>query len=259
MAEARTHLAFELVRFPLEACERRGAVNKHGHTGFHRQRQAGQFYAGVVLAAGRMNVEQMRGLAEIAERHGSGTIRLTVWQNLLISDIPEAHIPAVKAELEVLGLQWNPGSVRGALIACTGNAGCKFAATDTKRHALDIAAYLEPRIALDEPLNLHLTGCGHSCAQHYIGDIGYLGTKIEVGDDMVEGYHVFAGGGYGEHQEIGREIYRNVPAAEVPAVTHKMLAAYLAHRTGTEESFVEFTKRFSTGELKELFGGQLVS
>jgi ferredoxin-nitrite reductase len=194
----------------------------------------------------------MRGIAAIAERHGSGSIRLTVWQNLLISDVPERAIPEVKLELEALGLRWQMSEVRGGLVACTGNAGCKYAATNTKRHAIELADYLEGQIALDQPVNLHLTGCAHSCAQHYIGDIGFLGTQVEAGDDLVEGYHMFVGGGYGDQQEIGRELFRDVPAAEVPARTHQMLAAYLRHRTDASESFREWTKRYSTETLQAL-------
>ncbi len=253
LEEVRKHLSFEPLRFPLAECEPRLPVRKHGHVGFHPQRQAGLFYVGVVLPVGRLRVDQLRGLANIADQYGSGMIRLTVWQNLLLSDIPEEHIPAVQAELEALGLQWSATHVRGALVACTGNTGCRFSATDTKRHAREIADYLEARIEIDQPLNLHLTGCPHSCAQHYIGDIGLLGTKVESGDDMVEGYHVYVGGGYGEQQELGREIYRNVTAEEAPMVAEKMLAAYLQHRLSPAESFSDFTQRYSTEQLTALF------
>ncbi len=258
--EVRRHLAYDPVRFPLEECEAAAPVSRHAHIGFHRQRQEGLFYVGVVLPVGRLRVVQLRGLAEIADRHGSGTIRLTVWQNLLISDIPEEQIFAVQAELENLGLEWQASLLRGGLVACTGNAGCKFSATDTKRHALELAAHLEAGLELDQPVNLHLTGCAHSCAQHYIGDIGFLGTKVEAGDDdMVESYHIFVGGGYGEHQELGREIYRDVVASEAPAVAKNMLAAYLAHRSNPDEPFVEWTRRYATDELEALFEEQLVA
>ena len=83
----------------------------------------------------------------------------------------------VKQEIERLGLHWSATNVRAGLVACTGNAGCKFAASNTKSHALPIADYLDSRLALDVPLNIHLTGCHHSCAQHYIGDIGLLGHE----------------------------------------------------------------------------------
>jgi ferredoxin-nitrite reductase len=256
MAEVRKHLAFEPVRFPLDECEPRGPVVKHGHIGIRPQRQEGLFYAGVVLPAGRLQSDAMRGLAQIAERHGSATIRLTVWQNLLISDIPAERIPAVQQEIEALGLHWRANMVRGGLVACTGNGGCRFAASDTKRHALAIAAHLEARFGdpsvLDQPVNIHLTGCPNSCAQHYLGDLGFLGTKVEAGDELVEGYHVYAGGGYGEEQSLGREIARGVPAPEAPLVAERLLAAYLEHRQGPTESFRAFTQRHSTTQLQSM-------
>src|SRR5262249_28988716 len=160
-----------------------------------------------------------------------------VWQNLLISDITEDRIPKVKQWLEALGLHWQATNIRGALVACTGNAGCKFAASNTKRTALDIAAYLEPRLKLNHPITFLMPDCPNSCAQHYLGDIGLLGTKVEAGDDLIEGYHVFVGGGYGEQQHIGREMFRSVPAQEVPQVIEKMLRAYLTHRQDEAEEW----------------------
>lgn len=251
--ETEKELPFKLTRFPLHECEPRPPVVKHGHLGFHPQRQAGLYYVGVLLPVGRLLTEQMRGLADLADHHGSSTLRLTVWQNLLISDIPEDQVPAVKAELEGLGLHWNASNIRGALVACTGNAGCKYAASNTKRHALDIANYLEPRFELEHPLNVHVTGCPNSCAQHYLGDIGLLGAGVEVGEDLVEGYHVFVGGGYGEQQNIGREMYRGVAASDVPRVIEKMLRAYVKHRQGASEPFNEFVKRHAAEQLKTWF------
>jgi ferredoxin-nitrite reductase len=252
--ECEKHYGRKLTRFPLEECEPRPAVDKHGHIGIHPQKQAGLFYVGVVLPVGRITAAQMRGIAKIADRHGSGTIRLTVWQNLLISDIPADSLDEVKLELESLGLDHSASNVRGGLIACTGNAGCKFAAADTKRHAMEIAEHIEARVRLDSPVNIHLTGCHHSCAQHYIGDIGLIATKVAsaVSDDLVEGYHVFVGGGYGVTQGIAREIYRDVPATEAPQVVERLLRTYLEHRRSYEESFVDFVKRFEINSLKEL-------
>ena len=108
------------------------------------------------------------------------------------------------------------------------------------------------RIELDQPINLHLTGCPHSCAQHYIGDIGLLGTKVERGDDLVEGYHMFIGGGYGDQQEIGRELYRDIPATEyllAPSTCWQHIFAIASVRA---ESFREWTKRYSTEQLQAL-------
>jgi ferredoxin-nitrite reductase len=254
--ETEKKLPFKPTHFPLAECEPRPAVAKHGHVGFHPQRQPGLFYVGVVLPVGRMTSAQMRGLADLADRHGSGTIRLTVWQNLLVSDIPEDKIDAVKGWVERMGLHWEATNVRGGLVACTGNVGCKYAASDTKRTAMAIAKHIDPRLKLDHPVNIHVTGCPNSCAQHYLGDIGLLGTKAPQGDDLVEGYHVYVGGGYGEEQHIGREVFRNVTAEETPAVIERMLRAYLAGRLGPEEEFNDFVKRHPTDRLKELFDQQ---
>ena len=110
------------------------------------------------------------------------------------------------------------------------------------------------------PLNIHVTGCPNSCAQHYIGDIGLLGTKVSVDDDddMVEGYHLFLGGGYGPDQDIGREIYRDVKADDAPAVIERMLRGYLAARRDAGETFRDFTRRYPTEELKDMFASQVV-
>ena len=116
----------------------------------------------------------MRGLAEIARSLGDGDLRLTVWQNLLLSGIPSDRLKTAVDAIEGLGLSTSASSIRAGLVACTGNAGCRFSASDTKKHAEDIAHWCEARIALDGPVNIHLTGCHHSCAQHYIGDIGLL-------------------------------------------------------------------------------------
>jgi len=253
IAETEKHLPAPFCRLPIDQCEPRTLAIRGAHIGFHPQRQPGLVYVGVVLPVGRMSSDQMRGLAAIADRHGSGTIRLTVWQNLLISDIPEARVGAVEAEIEELGLGWKATEVRTGLVACTGSFGCKFSSSDTKRHALAIADHLDPRLELDTPINIHVTGCPNSCAQHYIGDIGLLGTKVEVGEDMVEGYHIYLGGGYGPDQDIGREIYREVKAEDAPEVIERMLRGYLAARPGPDETFHDFIKRHSTEQLQDIF------
>lgn len=256
LGEVEKLLAFEPMRLQLEECEARPRVLKHGHIGFHAQRQEGLFYVGVRLPVGRLQNEQMRGLSDIAGRYGSGTIRLTVWQNLLISDIAEADMVEVKNAVQELGLSCDATAISGAIVACTGNKGCRFAASDTKGHASQIVQFLEPRIALDQPINIHLTGCPHSCAQHYIGDIGLLGTGVEQDDDMVEGYHLFVGGGYGDGQSIAREVVRDIAATDVPALLEKMLAAYQQQRRDANETFNDFVRRHSTDELRHLAGYQ---
>jgi ferredoxin-nitrite reductase len=243
-------------RLPVESCRARGPIAKHGHVGVHPQRQGGLSYVGVAVPVGYLPAAQMRGLADIAQRHGSGILRLTVWQNLIISDVPDDQVAAVESALQALGLTSAPSPVRGGLVACTGNAGCKFALGNTKAHALVIADWLEARVALDQPINIHLTGCPHSCAQHYVGDIGLLATKVDLGGDAdeVEGYHVLVGGGAGAERALAREIYKSVPFDAVPAKLAAMLRAYLAHRRD-HESFHAFTTRHDVDALTRLFDG----
>lgn len=259
LAETETVLGRKLRKLPLEACEPRRAVAKHGHVGVFLQKQPGKVYVGLVLPVGRMTVEQMRGIADLADRYGSGTIRLTVWQNLLISDVDAGKAEELCFELAKLGLATSATSVRAGLVACTGAAGCKYAMAHTKTHALELADYLEPRVPLDTPINIHLTGCPHSCAQHYMGDIGLLATKVEQGDDVVEGYHVFVGGGYGAEQGIGRELYRNVIALDLGPTVERMLRAYLENRASPSETFLAYCRRHETEQLKELFSEEAVA
>jgi ferredoxin-nitrite reductase len=181
----------------------------------------------------------MRGLAGIATRYGSGQVRLTVWQNFLIPNIKADDMPAVQNELADLELDWRASSFHAGLVACTGNAGCKFAASDTKRHSLVLADYLRESFQLDQPINIHLTGCHHSCAQHAIGDIGLIATKVLVGEEMVEGYHILVGGRTGSQARIGQTLFESVPFEDVPARVAATIAHYLQHRE-PHMSFADF-------------------
>jgi ferredoxin-nitrite reductase len=167
----------------------RPVFDRSAHIGIHAQKQQGLNWIGVVLPVGRMSVAQMHGLAAIARDLGDGDLRLTVWQNLLISGLPTEKLAEAQERIEALGLAIQTNAIRSGLIACTGNTGCKFAASDTKRHAEDIAAWCETRLALDTPVNIHLTGCHHSCAQHFVSEIGLLACKVQANedDDPVEG------------------------------------------------------------------------
>jgi ferredoxin-nitrite reductase len=256
LAETEKH--FKLRRYPLERCVPRLPTRRGAHLGVHPQREDGLFYIGIAVPVGRLSSAQLRGLAELSRRHGSGTVRLTVWQNLLVSDIPASEIAAVEAGVKTLGLDCHAGPIRSGLVACTGNTGCKFALTNTKGQALELADSLEAAVALDQPINLHLTGCPNSCAQHYVGDIGLLGTKVESGDDLIEGYDVFVGGGAGAEQRLGRQLYRSVPFAELPAKLIRLLQAYRASRRGPEESFRAFCARCSIEDLARFAAGELL-
>jgi ferredoxin-nitrite reductase len=212
---------------------------------------------GVALPAGRLTAAQMRGLAAVARESGDGDIRLTVWQNLLISGVPAAQLDDARAAIEALGLAIAASAIRRGLVACTGNTGCKFAAADTKGTAEEIARWCEDRVALDVPVNIHLTGCHHSCAQHFISEIGLIACKVQENEDgedgdPVEGFHILIGGGFGSHAALGRELYRDVKATDVPRTVEHMLKAYLAHRAGADESFLAFARRHDIDALRAM-------
>jgi ferredoxin-nitrite reductase len=254
MAAVEEKLGRKLARVPAEAMSVRPAFDRMAHIGVHPQRQPGVNWIGVVLPLGKMTGEQMRGLAKIAGDIGDGDIRLTVWQNLLISGVRDENVALATAAIEKLSLAAKASHIRAGLIACTGNAGCKFAASDTKRHAAEIGDWCEPRVNIDTPLNIHLTGCHHSCAQHYISDIGLIAAKVPGAseDDTVEGYHLFTGGGFGPEAEIGQEVYRDIKAEDAPKTVELLLKAYLANRASPEETFLTFARRHDGEALRKL-------
>jgi ferredoxin-nitrite reductase len=247
-------LGSALTRVPAEAVAPRPDFDRMAHIGVHKQKQEGLNWIGVALPLGKISCEQMRGLAKIATDLGDGDIRLTVWQNLLLSGVSDENVALAIAAVEAAGLAVKTSHIRAGLIACTGNAGCKFAASDTKAHAAAIGDWCDGRVEIDTPLNIHLTGCHHSCAQHYISDIGLIAAKVPLddSDDTVEGYHLFAGGGFGPNADIGQEVYHDLKAEEAPKTVEKLLRAYLAHRTGPDETFLTFARRNSGETLRDL-------
>ncbi|MBX9825628.1 MAG: NirA family protein [Xanthobacteraceae bacterium] len=255
LALVEEKLGSKLTRVPAEALAPRPAFDRAAHIGVHAQKQEGLNWIGVVLPVGKLTCAQMRGLAAVAQQFGDGDIRLTVWQNLLISGVPAAKVTAAEAAIEQLGLTTKASSIRSGLVACTGNAGCRFAASDTKRHAEDIARWCEARVEIDGPVNIHLTGCHHSCAQHYIGDIGLIACKVPINDDgdTVEGYHILVGGGFGPDAGLAREIYQDVKAEDAPPIVERMLKGYLARRASPAETFQAFTRRHEIAALTQMF------
>ena len=256
VAEIETRLGRQLARIPEDCVKERPRPDRLAHIGVHPQKQPGENWIGVVLKSGHLTAAQMQGLACIARDFGDGDIRLTVWQNLLLSGVRDGNVAAAEAALHDIGLATAATPLRAGLVSCTGNTGCKFAASNTKGTAEAIAEHVEARIALDTPLNIHLTGCHHSCAQHYIGDIGMLAVKVpQPGDaEPVEGFSIHVGGGAGPDARIGRELWPNVEASRCPAAVERLLAAYLAHRAGPRETFLAFTARQDIEELKQIFG-----
>ena len=251
LAETEKRLAFPLIHFPAESCKPRKPINRQGHIGVHPQIQNGMNYIGVVAPVGRVSAEQMVAMADVAERFGTGELRLTVWQNALVPNVADANVEAAVEAIRAAGLKVEAGGVLGGTVACTGNKGCKYAASDTKSHAVALANFLDKRFKILQPINLHVTGCSHSCAQHYIGDIGLMGVKVS-GE---EGYQVSIGGGSDSDQGTGRELIPAIRFSDLPGAMEGLFAAY-AEQRGPEESFLEFSRRHSIEELKSFCTAQ---
>jgi ferredoxin-nitrite reductase len=187
----------------------------------------------------------MRAVAAIAEELGTGEVRLTVWQNLLITNVHSSRVAQAVQQLRDAGLDCDAGTVLRGTVACTGNRGCRFAATDTKTHAVELANFLDSRLQILQPVNLHVTGCPHSCAQHYIGDIGLLGTKV-MG---AEGYQVSIGGGADQDQGLARELIAAVAFTDLPPLLERLFEGYIERRE-PGETFLEFSRRHDIDQLK---------
>ncbi|MGJ8632468.1 MAG: NirA family protein [Luteolibacter sp.] len=252
LEETQKKLAFPIEYLSEEFTEKPRPKVKHGHVGTFKQKD-GQNYIGVVIPVGRMPVETMHDIADISDKYGTGDIRLTAWQNLLIPNIPDEKLEAAQAAIIAAGLQHTNTAISGGLVACTGNTGCKYAAANTKGHSLVLTEYLDSKLKLDQPVNIHLTGCNHSCAQHYVGDIGMMGVPVTLeSGEKVEGYNIVFGGGVDDEQGIAKEVFKAIAFNDIPPLIENALRKYLELRE-ENESFVNFTRRHEVDQLIEIF------
>ncbi|MGA7157803.1 MAG: NirA family protein [Acidobacteriaceae bacterium] len=247
LEETEKLLAFPLMYLPANQCQPRRAIDRAGHIGIHPQSQPGLVSIGVVVPVGRLPVPQMRALARIADEYGTSELRLTVWQNLILPNIPIVHLEAAQQSLRDAGLNFTAGTVLSGTVACTGNQGCRFSASDTKTHAVALANSLDEHFHIVQPVNLHVTGCHHSCAQHYIGDIGLMGVK--VGGE--EGYQVLLGGGADADQGLARELIPAIKFSQLTPVLHRLFQAFTSQRA-EHECFLQFTRRHTIEQLRTL-------
>lgn len=256
LGETEKLLGYRLLRIPVDAMVESPSADNvmaHPHVGVFPQKQSGLNWIGAAVPVGQITARQLRRLAEIADLYGSGEVRLTVWQSVVIPNIRDAFIETAKKALVKLGFDWRQSNLKSGFIACTGNSYCKFASANTKGHAIELMNWLDKRVQLDQPINVHLTGCPNSCAQHYMGDIGLLGAKVKVSGETVEGYHIFVGGGFGGNQSVGRQLFTGVSVEALKPTLERILKNYQKWRT-PGETFLAFTKRHDLGKLQELLG-----
>ena len=229
------------------------------HAGIHRQKQPGLSYVGASVLRGRLSGEQLEAAAELAERFGSGHLRTTVTQNLIIIDVPNAKTAELARELGAIGLEVEGSSFWRGAIACTGTEFCKLAITETKGFTRWLVDELEERLPqFDQQLKLHVTGCPNSCGQHWIADIGMEGKKIKHEGKLTDAYYFCVGGAVGKHAGIARPLGYRCPAPLVPDAIERLLREYLNDREPRENLRAWFG-RHSNDELRAHFAGEVLA
>ncbi|PXY27554.1 nitrite/sulfite reductase [Prauserella muralis] len=225
------------------------------HVGVHEQVD-GRFYVGGAPVAGRSSGSMLLAVAKAAERAGSGRVRLTPQQKLVVLDVPEGEVEALKAELAEAGLQTDPSPWRRSVMACTGIEFCKLAIVETKARAQELVADLERRLAdiqgdIDTPVSVHLNGCPNSCARIQVADIGLKGQIVTDDDgNQVEGFQVHLGGGLGLDAGFGRKLRgHKVTSAELTDYVERVVRTYLDQRKPGER-FAQWVTRADEADLK---------
>jgi sulfite reductase (ferredoxin) len=229
------------------------------HVGVHAQKQAGLFYVGAAVLRGRITPAQMRVAAGLADRFGSGELRTTNAQNLVIVNIAREHIHEVLSELEAASLPVRASSFWRGTVACTGTEFCKLAITETKAFTRWLVEELEERLPeFDQQLKLNVTGCPNSCGQHRIADIGLEGKKLKINGCLQDAYYFCLGGAVGGHAGFGRPVGFRCSAAEAPDAIERLLRRYMFHREGGE-NLRQFFARHTDTELRTFLAGQAIN
>jgi len=229
------------------------------HVGIHTQKQDGLVYAGLPILRGRLTPAEMRRIAGLAERYGTGELRTTSMQNLIVVNVPRARAGELTREVHEGGLRLEGSPFRRGTVACTGSEFCKLALTETKGFARWLVEDLEERLpGFAEHVRINITGCPNSCGQHWIADVGIEGKKLKVDGRLVDAYYFCVGGAVGKHQAVARPIGYRVAASEVPEAMERLLRAYLGERRDGQ-SFREFCAGHTDEEIRTFLAGAEVA
>jgi ferredoxin-nitrite reductase len=188
------------------------------HLGIHQQKDQGLYYAGLLVPVGRMTGSELMDIARLAERYGSGEVRFTVDQNVILPNISAGQLYHLQGEPLLQKFSPNPSPIMRGTISCTGIDYCNLAVIDTKPRALALSEGLQQQFGDVGPLRIHWSGCPAGCGMHQAADIGFVGTKVKVGDKMVDAVNIYAGGRTGRGAKPGELILERVTCEELPQV-----------------------------------------
>jgi sulfite reductase (ferredoxin) len=229
------------------------------HVGVHPQKQCGLSYVGAAVLRGRTNGDQLKAVADLADKYADGQLRATAMQNLLIVNVPHSNVEPLVKELNGIGLQVKGSPFWRGAVACTGTEFCKLAITETKGFSRWLVGELEERLpGFEQHLKLHVTGCPNSCGQHWIADIGIEGKKIKTSEGLQDAYYFCVGGAVGLHQSPARPVGYRCLASEVPEAIERLLSQYQTAKR-PQENLRQFFARHSNDELREFLAGEVVA
>ncbi|MDX2702200.1 nitrite/sulfite reductase [Streptomyces sp. PA03-6a] len=220
------------------------------HVGVHRQKD-GRYYVGFAPRVGRVDGTTLSKIAELAEAHGSGRLRTTVEQKMIVLDVEQDRVDSLVSGLEALDLQVKPSPFRRGTMACTGIEFCKLAIVETKARGSSLIDELERRLPeFEEPITININGCPNACARIQVADIGLKGQLVlDDEGNQVEGYQVHLGGALGLEAGFGRKVRGlKVTADELPDYVERVLKRFQAERTDGER-FAQWVTRASEEAL----------
>ncbi|MFF2577123.1 nitrite/sulfite reductase [Streptomyces goshikiensis] len=206
------------------------------HVGVHRQRD-GRFYVGFAPRVGRVDGATLTKIADVAARHGSGRLRTTAEQKMIVLDIEADRVESVVAALEALDLRVKPSPFRRGTMACTGIEFCKLAIVETKARGASLIDELERRLPeFAEPITININGCPNACARIQVADIGLKGQLVLDDDgNQVEGYQVHLGGALGLEAGFGRKVRGlKVTSAGLPDYVERVVTRFQEQREDGE-------------------------
>lgn len=216
-----------------------------------RQKQDGYVTAAIKLFMGDITSQQLLFVADLAERYSNGNLRTTINQNLVIRWIPADQIPHLYEDLASHGLADPGAELVEDIIACPGTDTCGLGITSSKGLARALAEVF-PAGRVPEDLagvDIKISGCHNSCAQHHISTIGLHGVGKRIGEHVAPHYELHLGGSVNGAAKIGQMIVK-LPAKAVPAALSHLIDVYRRDRQANE-GLPKFIARAGKIKLKD--------